>query len=64
MTIAVRLLTSTPSVTSSAVEADPNPLGPGLPVINEKIPMEKAERERKIEGEEYFLLSENRENDD
>ena len=36
--MAVRLLASIPSVTSSAVVADPNPLGPGLPVINEKIP--------------------------
>ena len=36
--IAVRLLTSIPSVTYSAVEEDPNPLGPGLPVTNEKIP--------------------------
>ena len=37
MTIAVRLLASIPSVTCSAVEAEPNPLGPGLPVINEKM---------------------------
>ena len=36
--IAVRLLASIPSITCSAVEEDPNPLHPGLPVINEKIP--------------------------
>lgn len=36
--IAVRLLASIPSVTCSAVEEDPNPLSPGLPVTNEKIP--------------------------
>lgn len=35
--ITVRLLASIPSVTCSAVEADPNPLGPGLPDTNEKI---------------------------
>lgn len=39
MTITVRLLASIPWVTSSAVEAEPNPLEPGLPVINEKIPI-------------------------
>lgn len=42
VTMAVRWLASTPSVTCSAVEADPNPLGPGLPVINEKIPMKSG----------------------
>lgn len=36
--MAVRLEASMPSVTCSAVEADPNPLGPGKPVIKEKIP--------------------------
>lgn len=33
--MAVRWLASIPSVTCSAVEADPNPLGPGLPVTKE-----------------------------
>jgi len=32
----VRLEASIPCVTCSAVEADPNPLVPGLPVTNEK----------------------------
>jgi len=36
--IAVRLLASIPSVTCSAVEADPNPLGPAIPVINDITP--------------------------
>lgn len=36
--MAVRLEASMPSVTISAVEAEPNPLGPGLPVINDTIP--------------------------
>lgn len=36
--ITVRFLASIPSVTCSAVEADPNPLEPGHPVINERIP--------------------------
>jgi hypothetical protein len=37
--IAVSLLASIPSVTCSAVEADPNPLGPAHPVTREKIPI-------------------------
>lgn len=36
--MAVRLPASIPSVTCSAVVADPNPLGPGQPVISEIIP--------------------------
>lgn len=35
--MAVRLVASIPRVTCSAVEADPNPLGPGHPVISEMI---------------------------
>lgn len=35
--MAVSLEASTPSVTCSAVEADPNPLGPANPVIKLKI---------------------------
>jgi len=35
----VRRLASTPSVTCSAVDADPNPLAPALPVMSEKIPL-------------------------
>jgi hypothetical protein len=35
----VSLLASIPSVTCSAVEADPNPLGPAHPVTREKIPI-------------------------
>ena len=35
----VRWLASTPSVTCSAVDADPNPLAPALPVMSEKIPI-------------------------
>jgi len=35
----VRRLASTPSVTCSAVDADPNPLAPALPVMSEKIPI-------------------------
>lgn len=37
--IAVRLVASIPRVTSSAVEAEPNPLGPLLPVISEYNPI-------------------------
>ena len=37
MTMAVRLEASIPRVTCSAVEADPNPLGPGFPVTKEKM---------------------------
>lgn len=35
----VRRLASTPSVTCSAVDADPNPLAPALPVMSERIPI-------------------------
>ena len=35
----VRWEASMPSVTCSAVEADPNPLGPGRPVTSLKSPM-------------------------
>lgn len=35
----VRRLASTPSVTCSAVDDDPNPLAPALPVISERIPI-------------------------
>jgi len=35
----VRWLASTPSVTCSAVDADPNPLAPALPVMSEKVPL-------------------------
>lgn len=38
----VRLDASTPSVTCSAVEDDPKPLGPGNPVTSEKIPMKAS----------------------
>jgi hypothetical protein len=48
--IAVRLLASIPSVTCSAVVEDPNPLGPAMPVTNEKIPtiltLEEAHKPR------------------
>ena len=37
VTMAVRFAASIPSLTSSAVEADPNPLGPGHPVTREMI---------------------------
>lgn len=37
MTMAVRQAASIPCVTSSAVEAEPKPLGPGHPVIREMI---------------------------
>ena len=37
--IAVRWVASIPWVTSSAVEAEPNPLGPLLPVISEYNPI-------------------------
>lgn len=35
----VRFEASTPSVTCSAVEADPNPLAPGLPVMSDRRPI-------------------------
>ena len=38
VTMAVRLDASIPSVTSWAVEADPNPLGPRIPVTKENMP--------------------------
>lgn len=43
VTIAVSCVASIPSATSSAVEADPNPLGPGMPVINLSIFSEERE---------------------
>lgn len=39
--MAVRPDASIPWVTCSAVVAEPKPLGPGRPVINEKIPILK-----------------------
>lgn len=50
----VRLEASMPAVTCSAVEADPNPLGPGSPVTSLKSPILPAppqqgdETERKV----------------
>jgi hypothetical protein len=38
----VRRLASTPSVTCSAVDEDPNPLAPALPVMSDKIPIEST----------------------
>lgn len=35
----VRRLASAPSVTCSAVDADPNPLAPALPVMSARIPI-------------------------
>ncbi|RRT50065.1 hypothetical protein B296_00046556 [Ensete ventricosum] len=39
VTMTVRLEASMPAVTCSAVEADPNPLGPGSPVTSLKSPI-------------------------
>jgi hypothetical protein len=39
VTRTVRAEASTPSVTCSAVEAEPNPLAPGLPVMSDRIPI-------------------------
>lgn len=47
--MAVRLLASIPAVTCSAVEADPNPLRPALPVISEKIPISLNRPKEKTE---------------
>lgn len=63
--MAVSLLASTFSVTCSAVVADPYPLGPGRPVISEKIPtiflfleesnQSNVERERETENQEEVI---------
>lgn len=51
--MAVRWEASTPAVTSSAVDADPNPLGPGMPVASRKSPMVAGgEVDGDVEGEE------------
>lgn len=59
MTMAVRLLASIPAVTCSAVEADPNPLGPALPVINEKIPisLNRTKKQAKPQNLSFCRLS-------
>ena len=55
--MAVRLLASIPAVTCSAVEADPNPLGPALPVINEKIPITLNCTKNTSKASKLILLS-------
>jgi hypothetical protein len=57
VTMAVRLLASIPAVTCSAVEADPNPLGPALPVINEKIPITLNRTKNTSKVSKLILLS-------
>lgn len=58
VTMAVRWEASTPAVTCSAVDADPNPLGPGMPVASRKSPM--VARGESVdgdgEGEAVFML--------
>lgn len=52
--MAVRWLASIPSVTCSAVEAEPNPLGPGLPVTKEIIPI--SPKKKKNQNSKSSLL--------
>jgi hypothetical protein len=50
VTTTVMAEASTPSVTCSAVEADPNPLAPGLPVMSDKIPISSTPDETEQGG--------------
>lgn len=57
----VRPYASMPSVICSAVEADPKPLGPAMPVASRRYPIspEKRERERE-DGKGLGLRAETR----
>jgi hypothetical protein len=48
VTRTVRAEASTPSVTCSAVEAEPNPLAPGLPVMSDRIPIWNSRLQEQI----------------